>query len=430
MGTSTFGELEAEGLVKALTTFAPWIYFKRISIYSDNQGVFSLSNFKNCSRFVKRRLNDVQWFNPRIRFVPGHANLLADYLSRFGVRRDCEDSDKRVQSVKTECQSREEALASAHRGHFGWEKTLDNLVTQGDGWPGCKTDVIRYVTSCKACQACDMRKRFHEVLGSEDATSIGEVIGIDFIGPLKKGRFGVKWIFTVVDAVSRWPYVRTCKARSAIFAVHCLQEWVERMGNPRVIIGDRDSCFTGKVMRRFANSLGIRMRLSPPYSHKSNGLNERMNKTFTSTVRKLVYHRGGSWSDHVATAIDEMRRTRHDSTSFSPLELVEGKRRDGSSIDEEVRKNMIRVAIDLTRQTQRQANKRWQRKINEGPLVKDSLVWIFDSVRYEALDRKFDPFWFGPGKISKQLSKNTYEVISPNGRKLKCVHGDNLKKFY
>ena len=72
--------LELEALCRALRTFRPWIFGAPIHDVMDNQAAMSFNNPANLSDFLKRRLDHLSWYCPKISFCPGPFNYLADFF--------------------------------------------------------------------------------------------------------------------------------------------------------------------------------------------------------------------------------------------------------------------------------------------------------------------------------------------------------------
>lgn len=109
----------------------------------------------------------------------------------------------RVLVVPKQCTA--EILKFFHddQGHPGFGKLikiLRDLVT----WKRLARDVKSYVKTCHLCQTCKHRNatfegRFITVI----PTGKGELLYIDLLGPLVKGRWGWTYILVMVDAFSK-----------------------------------------------------------------------------------------------------------------------------------------------------------------------------------------------------------------------------------
>ncbi|GAB5407569.1 MAG: hypothetical protein Aurels2KO_58000 [Aureliella sp.] len=76
-------ELELKALIKALRFFRLYTFGAEVKIVTDNYAVYSIDNASNQSEFVKRRLDEILRMQPTLSFVPGHSNIIPDFLSRY-----------------------------------------------------------------------------------------------------------------------------------------------------------------------------------------------------------------------------------------------------------------------------------------------------------------------------------------------------------
>ncbi|GBG62898.1 hypothetical protein CBR_g34270 [Chara braunii] len=90
-------------------------------------------------------------------------------------------------------------------GHFGWQKTLANLM-RAYTWPGMKNDCVEYVRSCKVCQRNKSSTR--APLGLLRPLPIldqpGDLVSIDFMDTQVKSRHGKSQVMVIVDRFSKY----------------------------------------------------------------------------------------------------------------------------------------------------------------------------------------------------------------------------------
>ncbi|GBG86615.1 hypothetical protein CBR_g41679 [Chara braunii] len=90
-------------------------------------------------------------------------------------------------------------------GHFGWLKTLANLMRTYT-WPGMKNDCVEYVRSCRVCQRNETRTR--APLGLLRPLPIpdqpGDSVSIDFMDTQVKSRHGKSQVMVIVDRFSKY----------------------------------------------------------------------------------------------------------------------------------------------------------------------------------------------------------------------------------
>ena len=82
---------------------------------------------------------------------------------------------------------------------------------------------------------------------------------------------------------------------------------------------------TSGVMKSFCKRLGIVQRFSTAFHHSSNGTIERMNRTLLNTLQAYVKSDQSDWDLLIPSALFAQRTSRHDTTLFSPSEVVQGR---------------------------------------------------------------------------------------------------------
>ena len=65
-----------------------------------------------------------------------------------------------------------------------------------------------------------------------------ETVAVDLVGPLPKGRRGVKYLFTYICLASRWPEAQPMRTASAKEAAQCFLDIIARIGNPLKVLSE------------------------------------------------------------------------------------------------------------------------------------------------------------------------------------------------
>lgn len=415
--------LEIEGLTRALQRFRPFVYGRAVSVYTDNAATFSLKNADNLSDFIRRRLDAILEFCPDIKFIPGKANVVPDFLSRA--------SQLAVVGLSGES-STEEWLQFGHRGHFGVKKTMERIKAAGGSvsWNKVKDHIRR----CRPCQRFRLPRKMLPFGVLEDVKDVKQVASIDFIGPLETSTSGVKFIFTYVDHLSRFTVAVASQKADMKTAIRILQKIFKEHGRPQTLLCDSGSYFTTPRFEAFLKDMGIQRKLAPPHCHFSNGLNERLNGNLVNRLRRMLAEKEDStmknWKNILQPAVDVINSTKHETTGFQPSFLwCEG--RTNEAAPDLVKRARKKAAENFDRERDRVNGQLHIKPIDQlFPL--GSMVWVFDYVSWHRHDRKLYSFWKGPYKVVNVVSEHTREVSKCDDRSnVKfVVHIDSLQEYY
>jgi len=414
--------LEIEGLVRALNRLRPFVYGRSISVYTDNAATFSLANPENQSDFIRRRLDAIQGFSPAVKFLPGKTNVVPDFLSRIPQLMAAQVSGE--SSIR-------DLLSYGHQGHFGVKKTMDRIKAVGGNvsW----LEVKNHVRKCEICQKFRRRMKRLPFGVLERATDVKQAASVDFIGPLPTSVSGVKYIFTYVDHLSRFAVATPSRKSDMKTATRILGQIFDTHGKPSMLLCDAGSYFTSPKFAAFLKERGVTLRLAPPHSHHSNGLNEKFNGNLVERLRRMTAQEGVSkvkkWVKYLQPAVSIINSTKHGVTGFEPAFLWCGGSRNDAVTKEvnEARKVAVRN-FDKARDF---ANKRIHVPFSSSSALfpVGCLVWVFDHTTNERHDRKLNEKWKGPFRVTKVLSNHRREVLNKDNRK-SVYHVDSLNYYY
>ncbi|GBG80934.1 hypothetical protein CBR_g31490, partial [Chara braunii] len=257
VATSTY-ERELYALRQALEHWKHYLLGRHFKVYSDHETLRWLKTQAKMTPKLTRWAAEIDQYDFELKPVKGKYNVVADALSRrsdyFGaivhyldIGRDLQEkvkqayaqdpiySDllKRVREapeiepdyritegllfektnvfdrlcVPNSEEIRRLILGECHdtEGHFGWQKTLANLM-HAYTWPRMKNDCIEYVRSCKVCQRNKTTTR--APLGLLRPLPIpdqpGDSVSIDFMDTQVKSRHGKSQVMVIVDRLSKY----------------------------------------------------------------------------------------------------------------------------------------------------------------------------------------------------------------------------------
>ncbi|GFS80504.1 retrovirus-related Pol polyprotein from transposon 297 [Trichonephila clavipes] len=208
-------------------------------------------------------------------------------------------------------------------------------------------------------------------------------------------------------------------------------------------VSDISSCSDYRVFERF----GILVRHSSVYHPQSNPV-ERFHRTLKRLLRVLCLDAGSEWDKHLPSILLALRTVSHESTGYTPSELVYGKNlrtpetlvmehwmepeEEGDLVTEYMFKLINRlkrcqeVAINKMEEMQVK-RKTWYDKNAVKREFKDGdLVLVLATSRANKLAVQ----WIGPGTILNKISETNYLVEIPGRRETSQIYHINMLKPY
>ena len=189
---------------------------------------------------------------------------------------------------------------------------------------------------------------------------------------------------------------------------------------------------------------------------QANGLVERYNQTLQGMLAKYVSSSTkNDWSSFIDTCVFAYNTSRHESSKFTPFNLMfghcatlpidldisrttpeEDASRYHSSIDpdmsdvEEERTRRLEVAKRNIASAQEKQKQDFDRRHAKPHLFQEGqLVLKKDFLRKRRYAGKLDSRYVGPYKINKVIGKGTYELVCEDGTTL-CATGSHLKPYF
>lgn len=422
--SSYLGELR--GIVWALKQVQSFTAGKPIHLHTDSESAYKkiIHEVKVVDDVRIARLLAWVWENfPLgsyliVHFIPGENNQIADMLSRWKKQTDA----KKVVQVNS---IRDEIWKVHYKGHYCPKIVLKILNDAG------KTvslgDVERELVNCRICALFGSPREKTEYGIIEEPSKPGEVISVDVLGPFDTynpdagSEVEEKYIFCFVDHLSRAVGLWGVPQISARMFLTVLNLWLNDYAVPRVLITDGATIFNTALLRRWFVAHNVKHVITPPTSHKSNGMVERAIRNVNDRFRRAIEHWGGHWTDYLDDVVDWKNHTPNMTTGLSPSEIIEG----GPLF--------WREAKERTRQR--------RAKVNKGLYLLPydfqvgDLVWCWNEPREFGNKGKLETKWDGPYRIAERLSKSVWKVNprfdGDHDRNVDLIyHTDHMKKYY
>lgn len=335
-------------------------------------------------------------------------------------------------------------------GHLAYQRTYLKIKNHYY-WPTMRLDIKEYCRVCETCIANTKSTLRTYLFPHELATAPFQVIGMDFLGPIKpESPNGNKFIMVMTDYFSKWVEAVALPDQKAQTTADCLYKHiVQRHGPPLAIVSDRGSNFTSKLFRSFCKTLNIEQRLTTAYNPASNGETERFNRTMTTMLRKeLEDGAHGNWENMLGDVCFAYRASVNSSTLETPYYLLHG--RDPNvpinqfldAISEPVPSSSdyigslfdrLRFSFQRTREENEKARERQREQYNKRAKLHNykvgDRVLLDIRVVQKGNSRKFTSKFQGPWRVIRVYPNRTAD-ITDNTYKVKTVHVNRLKPLY
>ena len=283
-------EKEAYAVVESIRHWRHFLLGRHFQILTDQRSVSFMFNMQHTKKIKNEKIMrwrlELSCYSFDIVYRPGTENKAADTLSRI---KGPSKTDGTCAFTTNTSISRRVDLQTLH------ESLCHPGVTRMVHWVRSKnlpfsTEEIRKMTdTCPTCM--EVKPRFH-IEGSGSlikATKPFERINVDFKGPLPTSPTGHRYLLTIVDEYSRFPFAYPCSDMSATTIIKHLTELFCLFGLPSYIHSDRGANFMSEELRTFLHSRGVATSRTTPYNPQGNGQIERYNgiiwKAITLSLR-------------------------------------------------------------------------------------------------------------------------------------------------
>ncbi|GFX45472.1 hypothetical protein TNCV_2740091 [Trichonephila clavipes] len=258
---------------------------------------------------------------------------------------------------------------------------------------------------------------------------------------------GNKYLITLMCLASKYPDAIPVPDMASKSVVNALLQVFSRMGFPREIQTDQGASYMSRLTVEFFNRFGIKVSRSSVYHPQRNPV-ERFHRTVKRILRILCIEAAPNWESQVPAALFTLRTVTHESTGFSPAELVYG--------------NNLRTPVTLLYESWLDPEENTDtvveyvfELINRLKKCRDLATFRMEEVRYRrkkwydknAIKREFQqgdavlvlslnqphklvPQWKGPGKKEKRLSETNYVVTFDGNQEGNRVYHINMLKPY
>ena len=302
-------EREACAVIEALRKWKHYLIGTHFTLVTDNEPIAFMYG-----KHTKKVKNDkiLRWrlelsdFSFDSVYRPGSQNQAADALSRCASTHSLEHLRKLHEAL-------------CHPGvsrfyHFVRAKNLPFSI-----------DEVKSITrNCPSC--AETKPRFAKPQSENliKATQPFERLSIDFKGPLPSSSRN-KYILTVIDEFSRFPFAFPCPDVSANTVIQCLTQLFCIFGLAGRIHSDRGAAFMSKEVKTFLQNKGVATSRTTPYNPQGNGQVERLNGTLWRAITLYLKSENlpvTNWEMALPQALHSIRSLLCTATNATPHERL------------------------------------------------------------------------------------------------------------
>lgn len=261
-------EKEAYAIVESIRKWKHYLLGSQFTVITDQQSVAFMFGKLNHGKIkndkIARWRIELSPYGFDIIHRPGKDNLPADALSRMTSPSYC--------SAITDLKSLHDQLCHpgiSRLAHFVRSRNL----------PFSMEDIKSITKSCRDC--AEVKPNYFKPQEQPHlikATAPFERLNLDFKGPLPTNTKN-KYILTVVDEYSRYPFAFPCPNTSTQSVIQGLESIIELFGMPSYIHSDQGSGFMSAELKSYLLQRGIASSHSSRYRPQGNGQVEKYNGT-------------------------------------------------------------------------------------------------------------------------------------------------------
>ena len=326
-------------------------------------------------------------------------------------------------------------------GHFGSRKVL-LAIKRHLWWKGMTQHIKNFSESCELCQKAKYANRTTKgFMKPVIPSTVGELVAVDFFGPLPASTYGMQYIFVVLDVFSKFVKLYPLRKATTNAALKKLEDF-NKIIAIKTVLSDHGSQFTSKKwLDTLKTSKDIRATLTS-IRHPASNPAERVMREVGRLLRTYCHGKHTGWFKYIEEINEILNLVEHESTGFSAKEIVfpeNCETRLGAIIcqlfpvtrlenvkinDEIIRNNLLSRAEKRKRNYDRFLQKP---KFHIGDMVLLKTPTI--SKAAEGVCGKLNLIYTGPFKITNLPFINVAELTDITGKRKGNFNFQNIKLF-
>ena len=305
-------EKEAYAIIESIKHWRHFLLGRHFRLLTDQKSVAYMFDMTHKSKIKNEKI--MRWrleltcYTFDILYRPGRENKAADTYSR-----DIASSIPSMQDLKT---------IHGNLCHPGVRRMLHWVRSKN--LPFSIDDIRRVTSSCSTC--AKLKPRFHQFHGTlVKATAPMERLNIDFKGPLPGTSTGKRYLLTIVDEYSRFPFAYPCADMSTATVIKNLHDLFTTFGLPGYVHSDRGANFMSSELKGYLHTRGIATSRTTAYNPQGNGQIERFNGIIWKTIELALDTQGlkhTQWDIVLQDALHAIRSLLCTATNTTPHERM------------------------------------------------------------------------------------------------------------
>lgn len=324
---------------------------------------------------------------------------------------------------------RQQVVRAAHddMGHFGVEKTLNNLCKHY-WFPRMRHYVEKYISCCVPCifskKPSGKKEGFLHPIPKKPEPF--DRLHIDHYGPLPKSSKGNVHIIVVVEAFTKFTFLKPVKSTNTKYVINFLEEIFALYGNPRILVSDQGSAFTSHKFQVFCKQNQIKHVLNAVATPRANGQVERFNRTLKSALLTMCTNEE-KWDSLLSQIQFSINNVKSSSTGHTASELLHGFRprrgNDSQLIDEistlpRMIEDIVKLREEVGRKLEKDSDRQKERydlKRKAPKTYKEGDLVVVEKREVASGSRKLVLPYSGPMVVKKVLDNDRYVVSDMTG---------------
>lgn len=218
--------------------------------------------------------------------------------------------------------------SSKAAGHPGVEKTI-SLIRQYFSFHNMSKIIKQYVLKCAICAESKIVRHTRIPLQiMTTGTESCQELAIDVVGPISPVSLNNnKYILTAICTLTRFGFAFAMDSiDSQTIAENLIHGIFLKFNCPAKIIPDNAMVLKSNLIKKIYKALSIKHVYITPYRPESNGVVERWHKSLANYFKTMINEHQQSWDSVLDYCVYSYNCKVHNSTNFTPFELMFGRR--------------------------------------------------------------------------------------------------------